>query len=108
LSDLEEAITLVNKEDTFDEAVGHFRNRIELQGGRRWLRRRVQRVNLAMVLVVTILAVEPASVTISEYRSLAEDHLQYLPTPLGFSHRPLSYWKGKTARQHRTGPDPPK
>lgn len=107
LAEIETVYKTVNNISVFDHGAEQLRPDIELQGARRWLRRRKQRVRLAILVTATILAVNINEIKILEIRQRITNHLQNIPTPIGFCHRPLSYWDSRKHLQHTMGPDPP-
>jgi hypothetical protein len=110
LVELEKTIKIIHECSTFDEAVSELRPDIEQQGGRRWLRRRVQRIQLTLLLVSTLLATAPTKmveIDLAELREKAAGAIYEIPTPVGFCHRPLSHWNSAPKHPHTMGPDPP-
>lgn len=108
--DIEETVQTFSEGSTFDEAVQKLRPDIELQGGRRWLRRRIQRVRLTVLLVGTLYGVAPTKMPEIDLRKLREKsgkQIHQIPTPIGFCPHPLSHWNSVTQHQHTKGPDPP-
>ncbi|MEM6962074.1 MAG: hypothetical protein AAF550_10085 [Myxococcota bacterium] len=91
----------------FDEAARTLRADIELQGARRWLRRRLARHRLALLIVATLFGVPIASIDLFAMRTTHPDALRQVPTPVGLAHRPLTAWRATPAKQHTMGPDPP-
>ena len=108
LAEVETAFKTLNNKHIFDHSAEQLRPEIEIQGARRWLRRRQRRVKLAILITATILAVGTNEIEIVEIRQSITNHLQNIPTPIGFCHRPLSYWNSRNHLQHTMGPDPPK
>jgi len=93
---------------SFDEAAREVRPEIEIQGARRWLRRRVQRHRLGALLLATALGTATTAITPAEVRAAPAELLQRLPTPAGLAHRRLGYWTEPKRLQHTMGPDPPR
>ena len=102
------AVEAVERCPTFDEAARVMRPDIEIQGARRWLRRRVRRHRLGLLLLVTALGTAPAAMTPAEVRAAAAELLQQLPTPAGLAHRRMGHWLEARRLQHAMGPDPPR
>lgn len=103
----EEAVKAVSADQTFDATAAALRPDIELQGARRWLRRRLHRYVLTLSLASTALGVAPDSVDVFSLRDAAAQLVRQLPTPVGLAHRPLARWRGPSPRQQPMGPDPP-
>ena len=101
------AVDAVNSHPTFDAAAAFVRPDIQLQGARRWLRRRVQRHHMTMLLMATMLGLSTDNVEPFELRRTRPEILRHAPTPTGLAHRPLKYWSTKAPRQQPMGPDPP-
>lgn len=103
----QEAVDAIDVHDSFDAAAIALRPDIELQGARRWLRRRLRRHALTLALASTALGVSPDGVEVFALRDNAPRLIRELPTPVGLSHRPLAHWRGPSPRQQPMGPDPP-
>jgi hypothetical protein len=103
----EEAVKAVTVHETFDAAAVALRPDVEMQGARRWLRRRVRRHALTLLLTSTALGVPTDSVVVFSLREAHPAIIRQLPTPVGLAHRPLAYWQPRSSRQHPMGPDPP-
>lgn len=88
----------------------------------RWVRRRVQRVQLCLRLLTTLLpdrfgGVEPTTTAFAavlgrdqvlvRLRAVVEEHLHSLPTPVGFRRQRVAVPVRNRVRQHTTGLDPP-
>jgi len=101
------AVASVGAHPTFDAAARAMRPDIELQGARRWLRRRVRRHQLATLIVATVLAVSPEVADPFAMRVEMPEVLRHAPTPAGLAHRPLCAWRADDAHQQPMGPDPP-
>jgi hypothetical protein len=104
----EEVVRAIAVHETFDAAAVALRPDIEIQGARRWLRRRQHRYGLMLTLMSTALGVAPASVAVFSQRdSCPQQLIHQLPTPVGLAHRPLTHWRPSSPRQQPMGPDPP-
>jgi hypothetical protein len=99
------------------------RSDIDLPGAIRWTWRRVRLVRAALTTVLGLLpnllaGCEPtiasfrsafgAALVLTHLREIAAAHLSILPPPLGFGPRPKARRRRRSARQQRTGPDPPR
>jgi len=107
LVDNRRAIEATATSSTFDEAATKLRPDIELQGARRWLRRRVQRHALILAIAATALGLPQAALDVFSLRMNHPSLIAGLPTPVGLTHRPLATWTTTPAEQHSMGPDPP-
>jgi hypothetical protein len=122
LAELEEIVAVVEQAPSLEAAAGWLRVDIELPGALRWLRRRVQRVQCCLLLVLGLLPERLAGcgatlsafrvrlgreAVLMELRGLAARQLPQLPAPLGFY--PAMGRRGGAARgvQQPMGPDPP-
>lgn len=103
----EEAVKAVAEHESFDAAAVALRPDIELQGARRWLRRRLHRRALLLVLAATALGVAPDSVAVFSLRVDYPQLIRQMPTPVGLAHRRLVHWRPPSRRQQPMGPDPP-
>ena len=103
----EEAVRAVALYDCFDAAAVALRPDIEIQGARRWLRRRLHRRALISLLAATALGVAPDSVAVFLLRDNHPQLIRQLPTPVGLAHRRLTHWRPPSPRQQSMGPDPP-
>lgn len=101
------AVEAVDVHDSFDAAAIALRPGIELQGARRWLRRRLYRHALTLTLASTALGLDSDAVAVFELRDNASQLIRALPTPVGLSHRPLVHWRPSSPKQQPMGPDPP-
>ena len=100
------AVDAVERCSTF-EAAQEVRPDIQLQGARRWLRRRVRRHRLGARLVATALGTDAVAMTPATVRGVASELLQQLPTPAGLAHRRIGHWLEPKRLQQSMGPDPP-
>jgi transposase-like protein len=107
LAVFETAVDAVASTSTFDEAAARARPDIELQGARRWYRRRQQRRALLVLLKATAQGVAPEAIDAFALRTSHPHLIAQLPTPVGLSHRPIEHWRGHSPQQHTMGPDPP-
>lgn len=103
----EQVVTTAAAHSTFDAAAVAARPDIELQGARRWLRRRVKRYALTLLLAATALGATPDSVVVFSLRDKHPQLIRQLPTPVGLSHRRLEHWQPPSQKQQPMGPDPP-
>ena len=102
---------------TIEEAAERLRPGIDLPGGLRWLRRRINHVQTALVIVVGLLLYNcpPTLASLRKVlntdrvlitlRKTAEKHLHALPPCLGFGPRQKGRWAKKTGLQQLMGPD---
>lgn len=102
-----EAVEAARTHLCFDDAARDVRPDIELQGARRWLRRRVARHRLALLIVATLLATPTDAIDLFALRDSDAEKLRSSPTPTGLAHRSLSHWGARLPNPHRMGPDPP-
>lgn len=102
-----EAVEVAEAHLCFDDAARRLRPDIELQGARRWLRRRIARHRLALLIVATVLATPIQQIDLFALREIDAERLRAAPTPTGLAHRPLGRWNGKDRIPHPMGPDPP-
>ena len=110
LAEVEQAIHVWARSPTFDAAAIELRPDIEIQGARRWLRRRVNRVLLVLTFLSTGMNFpepEMATIDLVALRKKTGDTIHLLPTPVCFAHRPLGYWRDNPRTQHKMGPDSP-
>ena len=122
LAEVEAVVATLEQAKSQEAAADVLRPEILLPGALRWLRRRVQRVHAALVILrgaFPELFLEcPA--TVSAFRSrlgispvlpllrvLPAASLHELPAPLGFRARLASFQPQRTGIQHKTGTDPP-
>jgi len=103
----EDVVKAVSAYPSFDAAAAALRPDIDLQGARRWLRRRVHRDALILTLVATGLGVSPDTVEPFSLRDTHPKIIRPLPTPIGLAHRPLHHWRPSSPKQQPMGPDPP-
>jgi len=103
----EETVRAVAVHDSFDAAAVALRPDIELQGARRWLRRRLHRRALILLLAATALGIASDSLAVFSLRDMYPQLISQLPTPIGLAHRRLTHWRPPSARQQPMGPDPP-
>jgi hypothetical protein len=89
------------------EAAKQLRPDIELQGACRWLRRRVRRHDLLVLLLSTALGAQQRLVDPRNIRTVPLRLLRQLPTPTGLAHRPIEHWVAARSFQQPMGPDPP-
>lgn len=101
------ALAEIPKHETFDAAARAARPDIELQGARRWLRRRLHRFTLTLLLAATAAGVPIESVDVFSLRSSQPHLVASLPSFVGLRHQRLSYWKHDSPKQQPMGPDPP-
>lgn len=101
------ALEAVKAHLTFDDAARATRPEIELQGARRWLRRRLRRHALTTLIVATVLAMSLEDADPFAARLEHPEVLRHAPTPTGLAHRPLRAWGASGPNQQPTGPDPP-
>ena len=94
---------------------------VELSGALRWLRRRRRGVRAAVLALMTMLpgrlgavpelralrAVLGTERALVALRGIGADHLHALAPPVGLRPPSLRGAERESARQHRTGPDPP-
>jgi len=107
---------------SYEAAADVLRPDILLPGALRWLRRRVQRVHAALVILRGAFPQHflECPATVSAFRSqleiipvlpvlraMAEVPLAELPAPLGFRARLERGGEHRSAGQHKTGTDPP-
>lgn len=122
LQEVEEVVVAAEQATSREAAADELRLDIELPGALRWLRRRLQAVHTALIL---ILGLFPASFagchpTVSAFRQrlgsdfvlpalreIAEAQLLALPPPLGFRPPPAHAGETKSPNQQQVGPDPP-
>jgi hypothetical protein len=123
LQEVEAVVATAERAPSLEAAADMLRPDIELQGGVRWVRRRVRLVHAALATLLGLLFTELAGYepTVWSFRSAlktewvlpvlrerAQEHLARLPFPLGFGPRPITRWRRAGARQHFTGADPPR
>lgn len=124
LNELEEVVAVAERASSLEVAADTVRrgDEVELPGAVRWLRRRMQRVQRSLLLVIGLLPEHFAGCTaqidsfrtrlgqdavLMALRDLAAAQLPALPSPLGFSTH-LPHWGDlSSTRQQRVGPDPP-
>jgi hypothetical protein len=123
LAEVEQVVTEAEKAPTLQQAAQALRPDIELQGAMRWLRRRMQPVQVALLAIATLwpeafggcgvatlmafgalLVERPVLVGL---RQRAEVRLPSLPAPLGFGPRTSRRSRPRERSQHEVGPDPP-
>jgi hypothetical protein len=102
---------------TIEEAAERLRPGIDLPGGLRWLRRRIEHVRVALTVVVGLLVLncQPDLASFRKVlgtdrvlitlRKTVEQHLHALPPCLGFGHRSEGRWTKKIGLQQSMGPD---
>jgi hypothetical protein len=102
---------------TLEETADRLRPGILLPGALRWLRRRINHVQTALVIVVGLLLYNcpPTLASLRKVlntdrvlitlRKTAEKHLHALPPCLGFGPRQKGRWAKKTGLQQLMGPD---
>jgi hypothetical protein len=124
LTEVEQVVVAAEQAPTLEQAAQKIRPDIDLQGAIRWVRRRVQAVQVALLAIATlwpaVFGVGSRVPTLTAFQSLLETRpvlmglrprvamrLQSLPPPLGFG--PRTAWRGprRPWLQHQTGPDPP-
>ena len=98
---------VVETSTTFDEAASIVRGDIELQGARRWLRRRISRINLFSSLIQVMLGTSHVPLDPFIFRHSHPDFHSLLPTPIGLSHRHIGHWGLQKSNQHSMGPEKP-
>ncbi len=116
LDEVEEAVR-VTEGATLEEAADRLKPGILLPGALRWLRRRINHVQTALVIVVGMLLYK-CPPTLASFRKVlgtdrvlvslrktAEKHLHVLPPCLGFNHRSEGRWAKKSGLQQLMGPD---
>lgn len=101
------AVEAAEQSSTFDEAAVQLRPDIGLQGARRWLRRRLRRHNLLVLLLTTALGTDQPLGEVVAIRTAHRGRLDQLPTPTGLAHHRIEHWLGAESLQHSMGPDPP-
>jgi hypothetical protein len=120
---LEQAVAVAEKARSLQAAANALRDDpIELPGAVRWVRRRVERVRLCLLLVIGLLPdrLSGCAATISQVRErLGQDavlmalrglvacELEHLPAPLGFYRAGSRSGDPAQANQQPMGPDPP-
>jgi hypothetical protein len=122
LSEVEALVRAVEQAPSQAAACAQLRLEIELPGVQRFVTRRVQAVQAALVVIkgllperfgacaATLLAFAlmlGVSEVLVALRGIAEPWLQELPRPLGFCPRRQPGGGRDRARQHRAGADPP-
>jgi hypothetical protein len=122
LHEVEEVVVLAEQARSREAAANELRLDIELPGALRWLRRRLQAVHTALILVLGLYPDRFAgclptvgafrqrlgiAFVLPALRQIAEAQLGQLPPPLGF--RPPSARGGDSNQpyQQQAGPDPP-
>lgn len=103
----EDAVRAVAAHASFDAAAIAVRPDIEIQGARRWLRRRLHRRALMLKLTATALGVAPDTVAVFSLRGDSPHLIRQMPSPVGLAHRPLAHWRAPSRGQQPMGPDPP-
>lgn len=116
LDEVEEAVR-VTEGATLEEAAERLKPGILLPGALRWLRRRINHVQTALVIVVGLLVLncQPDLASLRKVlgtdrvlvtlRKTARQHLHALPPCLGFNHRSEGRWAKKSGLQQLLGPD---
>jgi hypothetical protein len=116
LDEVEEAVR-VTEGATLEEAADRLKPGILLPGALRWLRRRINHVQTALVIVVGLLLYN-CPPTLASFRKVlgtdrvlitlrktARQHLHALPPCLGFCPRSEGRWAKKIGLQQSMGPD---
>jgi hypothetical protein len=122
LQELEEVVVAVEQAASREAAADELRLDIELPGALRWIRRRLQAVHAALLLILGLFPdlLGGCQPTLSAFRQwfgvdyvlprlreIAQVQLLRLPPPLGFRPPQPRGDKAKSAHQHQVGPDPP-
>jgi hypothetical protein len=117
LNEVEQAVNVAELSSSLEEAAEALRPDITLPSALRWLRRRINYVEIILVTVAgLILPGCPADLgsfrkafsteqVLVELRGKAATHLQSLPPILGFGPRLHGRWPLKMRRQQSMGPD---
>ncbi|MCG5051850.1 MAG: hypothetical protein KA712_02725 [Myxococcales bacterium] len=121
LDEVETVVAAVEAAPSIEAAADGLRPDIELPGAVRWVRRRYSAVRAALLVLVTSTPAllgkcQPTLAEVSErvrppvlrhVRAEVEKQLGALPAPVGFAPRLRAVPRGRTPREHETGPDPP-
>jgi len=122
LVEVENIISQIEKSSSQEAAAENIRLDISLPSALRWMRRRLFLIRSTLILLIELIPSLPEDCqpTLSSFRSvfgvefvllhlrmLAGPHLDILPPPLGFGHRPDIKKSKKCRFQHKTGTDPP-
>jgi hypothetical protein len=122
LAEVEAVVSAAEKAESLEAACADLRLDIELPGVLRWVRRRVQAVHAALILLKGLIPAlfvdcKPRLGAFAErlevdgvlqrLGQIAAPHLALLPAPLGFSPRQLRAGEHHRTRQHPVGADPP-
>jgi hypothetical protein len=120
LAQAEEAV-LAAESMGVEAAASERRPEVELPGVMRWVRRRRLGVRAALLALVTAMPGRLGTVpelramrtmlgseqVLVDLREIGADHLQTLPSPLGFARLRRRGCERERPTQHETGPDPP-
>jgi hypothetical protein len=122
LHELEEVVVAVEQAASREAAADDLRTDIELPGALRWIRRRLQAVHTALLLILGLFPdlLAGCQPTVSAFRQclgvdfvlprlreIAALQLAQLPPPLGFRPPPGRSGESNLPYQHQVGPDPP-
>jgi len=123
LNELEAVVAAAEHAQSLEAAADQVRrDHVGLPGALRWLRRRIERVQRCLLLVIGLLPEHFAGCSGHIYafrdrlghdavlvalRELIAAQLAVLPSPLGFSPHRSARGDPSSARQQQVGPDPP-
>jgi hypothetical protein len=121
LDEVEQVVAVAETAPSQETAAAKLRPDIELPGALRWLRLRVRAVQVALLVVATLLPGElgdelrvgpvrehlQTERALVALRELASAHLGAVAPPLGFGPRSLPSRRKRRRHQHDMGPDPP-